>query len=280
MGVASSVAKAVVGHRWRNIIIPSAVVFGGNSLFFLWCQHKEDNSWIDAWWSFSFILPNLALFCARMADPATVPDIRAKILLSLISMWGTRLSYHISARHKGEDWRYQDMRQRWTKEGGHSNFLWNSFIYIFMMQGAFSLVVNSSALYITAYSQSSSLGVRDFVGICIWAFGFLFEWASDEQLKTHLADKSPERKRFLTSGLWQYSRHPNYFGEAVSWWGIYLMATSVTSGWKTIFAPVFITFLLRFVSGVPFLEKKYAGNPEWENYCKQTNIFVPMPPNK
>ena len=85
------------------------------------------------------------------------------------------------------------------------------------------------------------------------------------------ADKSIGK--FIRTGLWKYSRHPNYFGEAVMWWGLYIISCSLEYGWITFFSAAFITFLLRFVSGVPFPEKKYASNPEWKVVCEETNVF-------
>ena len=107
--------------------------------------------------------------------------------------------------------------------------------------------------------RSSLLGSRLFRRL----FGFLFEWIGDEQLKRHLADESMGKSKFIKTGLWRYTRHPNYFGEAVLWWGIYLLACSVPWGFATVYAPLFITLLIRYVSGVPFLEAKYESNPEF-----------------
>lgn len=103
----------------------------------------------------------------------------------------------------------------------------------------------------------------DILGVCVWALGFGIEVLSDSQLTDHLRNPRPGTGKFIKSGLWRYSRHPNYFGEAVMWWGLFIIACGLDYGWITVFAPMFITFLLRFVSGVPFPEKKYASNPEW-----------------
>ena len=89
----------------------------------------------------------------------------------------------------------------------------------------------------------------------------------DKQLADHIADKTPGKKKFINKGLWRFTRHPNYFGEAVLWWGIYFLACGVEWGWVTIWAPLFITYLVRFLSGVPMLEEKYKDNPEWQAYC-------------
>lgn len=130
-------------------------------------------------------------------------------------------------------------------------------------------------MFVIIYTAEKGLIWIDYIGICVWIFGFVFEVVGDEQLKYHLADKTPGKKKFIAWGLWRYTRHPNYFGEAVLWWGIWLIACADQYGWATFFAPLFINLLLRFVSGVPLLEKKYAGRPEWEHYCKETNVFFP-----
>jgi len=91
----------------------------------------------------------------------------------------------------------------------------------------------------------------------------------------HLADRTPGKTKFIKWGLWKYTRHPNYFGEAMLWWGPFLMACSTEWGWASIFAPIWINVLLRFVSGVPLLEEKYRSNPEFIHYCKETNVFFP-----
>lgn len=149
------------------------------------------------------------------------------------------------------------------------------YVYIFVMQGFFSLVVNSSALYVSIYSGTKGLIWTDYLGAAIWLFGFVFECVGDWQLSTHIADKTPGKQKFIMWGLWRYTRHPNYFGEAVLWWGVWLISCSVEWGWVTIYAPIWITILVRFISGVPLLEKKYETNPDWIAYCEETNVFCP-----
>jgi len=154
------------------------------------------------------------------------------------------------------------------------------------------LINNASILYVNLWSVHTEFDTKtlkfsgpplkflDILGVIIWALGFLIEVISDRQLANHLANPKPGTGKFIKSGLWRYSRHPNYFGEAVLWWGIYVIALNLKYGWATFFAPAFITFLLRFVSGVPFPEKKYKSNPEWQQYCKETNVFCLWPNKK
>jgi len=132
-----------------------------------------------------------------------------------------------------------------------------------MLQAIFSLIVNSAALYIAIYSSTNTLIWTDYVGGAVWLFGFLFEAIGDLQLSMHLANKTPGKKKFIMWGLWRYTRHPNYWGEAVLWWGVWIIACSIQWGWVTVFAPLLITVLVRFVSGVPLLEAKYKNNPEF-----------------
>ena len=208
--------------------LPLMVVFGCNFLFFFWCQYKKDNSFIDVFWGLTFVFPIVALILKRLLDGGPSPDIRSWIVLALVTCWALRLAFHIGLRHKGEDFRYQDFRRDWTEKGGYWGYLWRTFVYIFMMQGFFSLICNSAALFVEVYSSSGDQLIwSDFLGIAVWLFGFIFEWTGDEQLKRHLADKTTGKTKFIKWGLWRYTRHPNYFGEAVLWWGIYLIACSV-----------------------------------------------------
>ena len=107
----------------------------------------------------------------------------------------------------------------------------------------------------------------DFLGLAVWIIGFMIEVVGDEQLRRHIADKTEGKLKFITWGLWRYTRHPNYFGECVLWWGIWIISCSVQWGWASFFAPLIISLLVRFVSGVPLLEKKYSERDDWKQYC-------------
>ena len=116
------------------------------------------------------------------------------------------------------------------------------------------------------------------LGMALWFIGFFFEAVGDEQLRRFKLNPDSKGK-LMTTGLWAWTRHPNYFGESVMWWGIFVIGLSGDLGrvWL-IFSPLLMTFLLLFVSGVPLLEKKYAGRPDWETYAKRTSKFFPLPP--
>ena len=134
-----------------------------------------------------------------------------------------------------------------------------------MMQGVFTFICMAPVLYVT--TNSSRLNVEsqaypliwsDYLGFAIFAIGLLFEWLGDEQLKAHLRDEDPNKGKFCKRGLWRYTRHPNYFGDALIWWGFYFTALALPNGCWTFFGPLTMTLLLRFVSGVALLEKKQS----------------------
>jgi steroid 5-alpha reductase family enzyme len=127
------------------------------------------------------------------------------------------------------------------------------------------------------HSVSNAFGIIEIAGFLVWGFGFYFESTGDRQLKEFISN--PENKgKIMNKGLWQYSRHPNYFGEVTQWWGIFIIALSIPGSSFTIIGPLTITILILFVSGIPLLEKKYAGRPDFEEYKKRTSVFVPLPP--
>lgn len=136
----------------------------------------KDNSWIDVWWGFTFVFPIIAIMIKRWVEGGSV-YVRQYIVLGLVFIWALRLGLHIGLRHKGEDFRYVNFRQTWHAEG---NYWWKTFLYIFGMQGLFSLIVNCSALYVTIFTTNSDLIWLDYTGIAIWVFGFIFEWVGDQ----------------------------------------------------------------------------------------------------
>lgn len=115
----------------------------------------------------------------------------------------------------------------------------------------------------------------DYLGFSFFLIGFLFEAIGDSQLKAHIADTDPNKGKFCKRGLWRYTRHPNYFGEALLWWGFFVVSLGVPKGYVSVFSPIIMTLLLRFVSGVPLLERKARKHPEWAKYEAETAVFFP-----
>ena len=231
---------------------------------------KKDNSIVDVAWGLGFIGVTLLTFFLKEGWTT-----RQLIVSVMIFSWGTRLALHIAIRKrgKGEDFRYAKWRQDWGRW-----FVLRSYFQIYMLQGVFLLIIALPILLINL-SQKEDLTVVDLLGIGVWCIGFFFEAAGDYELQQF--KKRPENKgRIITTGLWKYTRHPNYFGEVVMWWGIFLIALSVQNGWIAVLSPLTISFLLLRVSGVTMLEKKYQGNSEFEAYAKRTNAFFPWFPKK
>jgi steroid 5-alpha reductase family enzyme len=231
---------------------------------------KRDNSIVDIAWGPGFVL--VALLTLLLGK--TFED-RQVLVTALVGAWGIRLGVHLYFRNRGrgEDFRYA----KWRKEWGRW-FVPRSFFQIFVLQGILMLIV-SYGVVLANSSPSPGLGALDVLGAAVWVSGFIFEAAGDAQLKVF--KQKPENKgRIMRSGLWRYTRHPNYFGEAVMWWGIFIIDLSLPRGWTGVVSPVLITFLLLRVSGVTMLEKKYAGNNEFQVYARRTNAFFPWFPKK
>lgn len=201
----------------------------------------------------------------------------ATLLSILPFIWGLRLASRIYRKNAGkpEDFRYKAWRDAWG-----STFLVRSFFQVYMLQG---LVVFAVALPVTLAIVFPALVMNTtvfWIGIILWVVGFYFEAVGDAQLDAFI--KNPANKgKIMTLGLWKYSRHPNYFGESLMWWGIALASCGISSlTFVGFVGPALITFLLLKVSGVPLLEKHFEGNPDWEAYKKRTSVFIPLPPKK
>lgn len=192
------------------------------------------------------------------------------ILVFIVALWGLRLTYHIGLRNIGkpEDFRYANWRKEWG-----SNFVLRSFFQVFMLQGAIMLVVAWPFLDAIQKSLTSPLLVG--VGLAIFLIGYAFEAIGDAQLKRHVTN--PKTKgTLITTGLWSITRHPNYFGDATLWWGIFMVALGFNASFITIIGPVIMSYLLRYVSGVPLLEKRMEKYENFQEYKNRVSIFVPF----
>lgn len=232
---------------------------------FMLAQILKDNSIADIGWGLGFILFGSFLWIFQNS-----PGVHFFLILFLTTLWGLRLSLHIFIRNKGkaEDYRYQEFRKNWGDQ-----FFIKALVNVFLLQATL-LLFNSLPIAISSYSGDENLGILSFIGIGLWGLGFVFETISDYQLSQF--KKNPDNKgKIIQSGLWAISRHPNYFGEATLWWGVFLIASEVPFGWISIISPLLITYLLVFISGVPLLEKKYESHPDWPAYKEKTPVFIP-----
>ncbi|MFX1535592.1 MAG: DUF1295 domain-containing protein [Promethearchaeota archaeon] len=257
------------------VIYSALALFVYINLFFIVAILIKDNSIIDIGWSVGFIL--VAVVSLMISGAENILNLRKFLVTGLVSIWALRLSIHIflRSRGKGEDWRYKKWRQEWGRW-----FVPRSYFQIFIGQGVGILTISSAIIIVNTIS-STNLTLLDGLGIIIWLIGFFFEAVSDWQLSRFKNDPQNEGE-IMTEGLWKYSRHPNYFGDATMWWGLFLMAASVEFpfGLLGIISPIAITFTLLLYSGVPILEKRYKDNEKYQEYTKRTSIFFPWFPKK
>lgn len=198
---------------------------------------------------------------------------RGFLVTILVFLWAIRLALHIYSRikNKSEDFRYKKWREDWGRW-----FYVRSYLQVFVLQGVLMLIVVSPAIITNIY-RGGSLGILDFIGLSIWVLGFVFEAVGDYQLSKFITN--PKNKgKIMQSGLWKYTRHPNYFGEVTQWWGIFIIALSVPYGFLGIAGPLLITFLIVKVSGIPLLEKNMEKNKDFIKYKMKTSVFFPLPP--
>ncbi len=253
----------------ENYLVTLLVLFIYFNIVFAIAQSKKNNGLIDIAWGFGFVV--VAVTSYLISAEYTL---RGSIITILVLLWGLRLSWHLFKRNwnKKEDYRYVAMREKW----GSKNHAVMAYIRVFMSQMALCFII-ALPIMITNFSSVEGLAILDFVGIAIWIIGYYFEVVGDAQLKEFISN--PENKgKLMKYGLWKYTRHPNYFGEATMWWGIFLISLSVPGSLLGIISPITITTLLLFVSGVPLLEKKYKDHPEWDDYARKTSKFIPLPP--
>jgi steroid 5-alpha reductase family enzyme len=227
---------------------------------------------VDIGWGLGFVLISLI----SLLNQEVLTD-RMLIVFILVLFWGLRLSSHIFLRNikKEEDYRYKKFKKDWG-----DLFYIRSYFQIFLLQGLLMILVSSPIILISS-SQFVTLGIFDYIGISLWIIGFLIETISDLQLKHFITLKKEgkTKTRFANIGLWKSSRHPNYFGEILQWWGIGTIALSVPFGYVGLIGPILITYLLVFVSGIPLLEKKFEKDPEWSKYVNKTRKLIPFPKN-
>lgn len=257
------------------IWIPIVSLFVFFNIAYIIAQVKKNNGLADMAWGLGFVV--IAVTSLLVSKTYTIYQI---VITSLVALWGFRLFFYIGLRNwsKPEDFRYVNMRNKWkTKVALKAYFI------VFMLQMTFLLIVSLPIQLISLIDVE--LDVFGYIilglGILLWFIGFFFEALGDAQLKAFKQNKDNKGK-ILQTGLWKYTRHPNYFGEALMWWAIGIIGLS-TFSWLSVIGligPAFINYLLLFVSGVPLLEKKYKDNEDFQAYAKKTSIFFPLPPKK
>jgi steroid 5-alpha reductase family enzyme len=254
-----------------TVIIYSLLFF---NLFYLAARLKKDFSVIDVAWGPSFFL----IYCTSFVINEYPTNLRTLIIGALVLIWSARLSFYIytrSAKIKQEDYRYAQWRKEW---GDKANLI--AYFKVFMLQAVLSLIVASPLFLIQTTPHQNEFGtLLDYIGIAAWIIGFAFEVISDNQKSKFKADPS-NKGVIMQTGLWKYSRHPNYFGEVLLWWGIFIIVLNEVPFYYAAIGPALLHFLIIKVSGVALSEKMYENNLQFQKYKETTNSFIPWFPKK
>jgi steroid 5-alpha reductase family enzyme len=232
----------------------------------------RDASVVDVFWGIGFVL---IAWVTYAAGDGWQP--RGLLVAGLVTVWGLRLALHLARRNLGkpEDPRYAAMRRR------HGERFWLvSLGTVFLLQGAAMWVVSLPVQMAQVADSPDHLTALDVLGMLGFACGLAFEAVGDRQLERFKADES-SAGQVMDRGLWRYTRHPNYFGDALVWWGLFLIALSHTGYWWTVVGPLTMTLLLTRISGVPLLERRMARTrPGYAEYMRRTSGFIPLPPRR
>ncbi len=253
-------------------LVTGAVVTLAMLALWLLSLKLKDASIVDIFWGAGFVLIAWTAFALSNGYRP-----RKLLLCTLVTLWGARLALHLWRRNHGrpEDYRYAAMRKRHGAQ-----FKWVSLGLVFGLQGLLMWIISLPLQLAQQALLSWELTWLDALAVAVWLTGFLFETVGDWQLQQFKAD--PQNKgRVLNQGLWRYTRHPNYFGDAMVWWGFWLFAVAVGDGLFTLLSPLLMTFLLLKVTGAALLEKSLTKTkPQYQAYAARTNAFVPWWPKQ
>lgn len=256
---------------WPLFFLSEAIILVLVFLLWLLSLRLKNASIVDIFWGSGFVIIAWVSFLFGSG-----PTLLKTILLALVTIWGLRLSTYIYRRNHGkpEDFRYA----AWRKQYGNKVWWWYSFFHVFLLQGFLMWVISTPIVAVMAAETEAGVWLFAPLGAALWAFGFAFEAGGDWQLEKFKSD--PQNKgKLLTSGLWAFTRHPNYFGDAAQWWGFYLISLAA-GAWWAVFSPAMMTYLLLRVSGASMLEKTMRERPGYEEYARKTSEFIPWPPKK
>lgn len=252
--------------------ISAAVVFSLMASLWLCSLILRDASIVDRFWGAGFVL---IAWAVAIVTPKLTHSMA--LLLGLVTLWGLRLSLYIHLRNQGhgEDYRYVEMRNHHGK-----NFWWYSFFSVFALQGTLMLIVASPLVYVLSKPRETNISSISWAGALVCLVGFIFEAGGDFQLTRF--KQNPENKgKLLSTGLWSITRHPNYFGDTLQWWGFGLFAVADGSlgGIAALVGPLVMTLFIIKVSGVALLEKNLKSNkPGYAEYVARTPAFFPRWP--
>jgi steroid 5-alpha reductase family enzyme len=247
-----------------------AAVLALGLLLWLVSLAVRDSSIVDIAWGPLIFFIGLTYYVTTIE-----PGSRARLILALAALWALRLAVHIGARNlgHGEDFRYA----AWRRQYGAA-WWYRSYFKVFLLQGVIAWLVAMPLYYAITSPTPARLTMWDWAGVVLFAAGFWFEATGDEQLRRFKADPA-NKGRVMNTGLWRYTRHPNYFGEAVLWWGLGLIGAATPNGWIGLAGPAIMTILLIKVSGVAMLERTLKTTKAgYAEYIASTPAFFPRRP--
>ncbi len=252
-----------------ELFVIAAVIFSFVTALFLVSVIVKRNDIADIAWGIGILLAGATGYFLSAEK-----NLLLNLIMILLALWSLRLSIRIFLRNinKEEDYRYKKWRDEWGKW-----FYLRSYFQVYLLQGFLMIVVGYSVIHASFYPSSDSLGALAIIGVLVWCIGYFFEVVGDLELDRFIKSK-PAAGTILATGLWKYTRHPNYFGEVTMWWGLWLMVATLPFGYFALISPLSITFLILKVSGIPMLEKRFEGNINFENYKKRTSAFWPLSP--
>lgn len=228
----------------------------------------QNSSIADVGWGPAILIIGLTYYLTGGGYPT-----RAYLVLALLAIWAFRLAGHLGMRNRleGEDFRYV----RWRDEY-EDNWWWFSYVKVFLLQSVVAWVISLPIYFAIVSLTPASLTTLDIVGTIVVLVGLFFEAVGDEQLRRFRANRA-NKGRVLATGLWKYTRHPNYFGEATIWWGFGIIGVA-TGGVPGLIGPAVLTYLLIYVSGVTMMESFLIGKTGYAQYVGRTPAFLPLPP--
>lgn len=260
--------------------ISAIVLFIYIIIAFIVCSTRKNNGLMDVFYGPGFFLTSITALIVSLFLGNSL-NIRQIVVNILVFFWAIRLASYVYIRNHGkpEDYRYARRREEWK------HFLLQSFFRQFLFQGIVIFLVDIPVWFVNISDNPPVKSFFDFFGITIWLgaliwlIGFIFETLGDWSLYKFL--QKPENKgKVMDKNVWKYTQHPNYFGEVTQWWGLFVIALAVPFGFITIIGPAYITFQIIKVSGVRLLEKRFAGNEEYQDYKRRTSSFIPWFPKK
>ncbi len=259
------------------LLANAAILLGMAIILWVVAVQIDDVSFVDAYWGGGMALMAFVSWL-RLYEPGPL----ATLLMAMAVIWGLRLCLHLLLRwrREGEDKRYARIL---AKDRAKGRFALAALTKVFLGQSVLLFIVSSPAQYgILEANWMVPISGLALIGLALWAVGIVFEWVGDWQLARFKADPANAGK-VMDRGLWRYTRHPNYFGDACVWWGIWIAAAS--AGWwvaaATVIGPLFLTFTLTRWSGGPLLERGMkSSRPGYADYKARTSAFFPLPPKK